>query len=72
MIKNGVFISGDIVEITGKNIKEKYRGKRGKINKWISDNIYIVDVFMNISEISLVLKANEMILIQSNREYPTD
>lgn len=71
MIKNNVFHSGDIIEITGKNVKEKYRGMRGEILRWHHDNIYTVKIFLTFSEIEIVLNANEMILIQSNREYPT-
>lgn len=65
MIKNDVFITGDIIEITGKNIKEKYRGRgmRGRIERWHHDNIYTVTVFLTLSEIEIVLKADEMKLI---------
>lgn len=70
MNKNDVFYSGDIIEITGKNIKEKYRGKRGRVIRWHHDNVYTVSVFLTFSEIEIVLKADEMVLIQSNRDYP--
>lgn len=63
MIKNECFVTGDTVEITGKNVKEKYRGMRGKIKRWHHDNVYTVTVFLNFSEIEIVLKANEMKLI---------
>ena len=72
MIKNNVFLTGDIIEITGKNVKEKYRGMRGRITRWHHDNVYTVTVFLSFSEIEIILKANEMTLIQSDREYPTD
>ena len=71
MIKNNVFHLGDIVEITGKNVKEKYRGMRGRITRWHHDNVYTVTVFLSFSEIEIVLKASEMVLIQSDKEYPT-
>lgn len=65
MIKNECFVTGDTVEITGKNVKEKYRGMRGQILRWHHDNVYTVTVFLSFSEIEIVLKANEMKLIQS-------
>jgi len=62
---NKIFYSGDTIEITGKNVKEKYRGMRGEIKRWHHDNVYTVKVFLTVSEIDIVLKADEMKLIQS-------
>jgi len=64
-MRNKIFYAGDTIEITGKNIKEKYRGMRGCIVRWHHDNVYTVKVFLTVSEIDLVLKADEMKLIQS-------
>jgi len=63
--RNKIFYTGDIIEITGEKIKEKYRGMRGEITRWHHDNIYTVKVFLAFSEIEIVLNANEMKLIQS-------
>jgi len=57
------FISGDTIKITGKNIKEKYRGMVGQILRWHHDNVYTVYLPMTHSPIEIVLKADEMELV---------
>lgn len=58
-----VFYSGDVVEITGTKIKERYRGHRGEIKRWSFDNWYIVVPFSAPSK-EILLHAKELKLIQ--------
>lgn len=64
MRNKDVFYSGDIIQITGKNVKEKYRGLRGEVIRWHHDNVYTVKIYLTLSDIEVVLYSSEMILVQ--------